>query len=131
MTPHAHTTLQQGNANPAQATRHQTGLCDFCGDPLGRRWINFLCRDFDRVYTGQTSSTLLALQGHWAACPACAPVVSARAWRRLARRVIRRYLRQRHDLTSLDLAVVRDEMAAMWHALEHHLTGETEPGGVA
>lgn len=59
----------------------------------------------------------------WYACRTCEPLVAGRRWRDLLDRAENGQLR-RMGYRGRRLSIARAEVAALWLALERHLTGE-------
>ena len=99
--------------------------CDFCNAGLRRRWIEFGCASFTRVLHADRP-VILDLEGVWAACRKCAPLVNQQAWRRLANRVLAVRSKDLAWLPASGRSVFHAELCAMWMQAAGHFTGERE-----
>lgn len=64
-----------------------TAACDLCGLALRGRWHRFDAHQIAPTLQGSHLGTGVTVIGHWAVCPACARLITNRAFTALAHRI--------------------------------------------
>jgi hypothetical protein len=102
-------------------TLDDTRPCDFCGDQLPAPTPVFVAESFARTVAGGPHAVLYG--GIWRACPACAPLVRAASWRKLADRVLPKFFAA-NPVREVDKPMIRSELIATWLQMWQGLRGE-------